>query len=92
MLNVTDEILNDAIAGLPGTFDTHPVIRVVMRRAPRQYADDLAATTGGDPVLSFHSTIGRRLTRFDHIEKTRKLSSPNVRGETSENQEWRRKA
>jgi hypothetical protein len=42
MTNVTDQILTEAIESLPEVFDTHAVIRQIMTRHPRQYADDCA--------------------------------------------------
>jgi hypothetical protein len=91
MPHLTDEILQAAIAKLPATFDTHAVIREVMNIEPRLYADDLHAASGNDPILSLHSSIGSRLARFENLEKTRKVNSPNVRGEDTENQEWSKK-
>ena len=91
MTNVTDQILSAAIESLPPTFDTHAVIREVMTRSPREYADDLGATPGSDPILTLHASIGSRLAAFDTIAKTRKVSSTNVRGQDTENQEWKKK-
>jgi hypothetical protein len=89
---LTDEILNEAIEDMTApTFDSHCVIRQLMKRHPREYATDLHVTAGQDPILTLHATIGSRLSSFEMIEKTRKVKSMNVRGEETENQEWRRK-
>lgn len=92
MANVTDQILADAIESLPDVFDSHAVIREVMTRSPRQYADDLGATAGSDPILAFHASIGSRLAAFESITKTKKVVSTNVRGQETENQEWRKRS
>jgi hypothetical protein len=89
---LTDEILTDAIEGMTTPiFDSHCVIRQVMKRHPREYATGLHGTAGQDPILTLHATIGSRLSSFETIEKTRKVKSVNVRGEEADNQEWRRK-
>jgi hypothetical protein len=89
--NITDEILGEAVQHMPPTFDSHDVIRDLMRHWPREYASDLCASVGADPILTLHSTIGTRLSSFDTIEKAKKVKSMNVRGEYNENQEWRKK-
>lgn len=91
MPHLTDEVLQAAITKLPPTFDTHAVIREMMKLEPRLYAEDLVAAPGADPILALHASIGSRLARFDKLEKTRKVYSPNVRGEDTENQEWAKK-
>lgn len=91
MPDVTDDILREAIAAQPVDFDSHAVIRQIMRLAPRAYADDLAATNGDDPIRAYHASIGRRLLQRTDIEATRKARSRNVRGENTANQGWRKK-
>ena len=54
MLDVIDGILREAIAAQPVEFDSHAVIRQIMRIAPRAYADDPAATNGDDPIWAHH--------------------------------------
>jgi hypothetical protein len=90
MKHLTDQIIADAIAQMPETFDSHDLIREVMTRAPRAYADDLAATRGDDPIQDFHAAIGRRLVGFPSIAKTPVVTSMNVRGRETENQGWKK--
>jgi hypothetical protein len=92
MTKISDVMLAEIVNALPPVFDSHAVIREMMRRYPQQYTTDLFGhVENKDPILSFHSTIGVRLTRFEDIERTRRISSDNVRGQKTENQEWRRK-
>jgi hypothetical protein len=89
---LTDEILGEAIEQMSNpTFDSHEIIRHLMRRHPREYATDLHMTAGQDPIQTLHATIGRRLTSFGVIEKTGSVKSMNVRGEVSDNEGWRKR-
>jgi len=88
MGNISDEIVEKAINSLPDVFDTHAVIQTLMMIAPRQYAGDLCATSGEDPIQNLHASNGRRLLDFGVIEPTKKVSSANVRGQENKNQEW----
>ncbi len=91
MPNVTDGILSKAIAALQSEFDSHDVIRQIMRIAPLAYADDLGSTRGQDPILEYHASIGRRLLQRTDIEPTNRVRSSNVREEEVENQGWRKR-
>lgn len=88
--SLTDQMISQSIERMDQTFDSHALIRDLMRNWPRAYATDLDASIGDDPIRVLHSAIGTRLLSFDTIVKTRKVDSPNVRGETTENQEWRK--
>jgi hypothetical protein len=90
MINVTDQILTEAIESLPEVFDSHAVIRKVMTQHPRQYADDLGETAGNDPIRTLHAAIGSRLAAFEAITKVEKVSGTNIRGGENENQQWRK--
>ncbi len=92
MANVTDQILAEAIESLPDVFDSHAVIRKVMTRSSPAIRRRLRVPlAGSDPILIFHASIGSRLAAFGSIMKTKKVLSTNVRGQETENQQWRKK-
>ena len=89
---VTNEMIRDLIQQLPNVFDSHDVIERIMQKHPQQYTMDLFSFVAkDDPIHSLHASIGQRLLGFDSIEKTEKVPSTNVRGNDTDNQEWRRK-
>jgi hypothetical protein len=88
--SITDQMIDQSIARMPQIFDSHALIRDLMRHWPRAYATDLHESIGDDPIRALHSAIGTRLLSFNIIEKTRKVDSLNVRGDTTENQEWQK--
>jgi hypothetical protein len=91
MKHLTDQILEQAIVAIPEVeFDTHRIIRELMINACRQYADDLGATPGLDPIMALHSAIGTRMLSISSVKPTKKVLSMNVRGQNTENQEWRK--
>lgn len=90
MTKITGQILKEAIGPLDEVFDTHAVIRKVTQQSPREYAVALAATNGDDPFIVLHGSIGKHLLTFGEIEPTKKVYSLNIRGQETENQEWRK--
>ncbi|HYO68272.1 MAG TPA: hypothetical protein VEU33_19545 [Archangium sp.] len=74
------------------TFDSHEVIRHIMRAYPKEYVRELySRVLLPDPILTTHAEIGRALGRLEMIEKTNRVDSRNVRGEMdTENQGWRK--
>ncbi|MBK7078173.1 MAG: hypothetical protein IPH44_38500 [Myxococcales bacterium] len=90
--SITDDILRAVVAELGEEFDSHDVIFSIMRRHPREYATDLyGLVESDDPILSLHASLGRRLLGLDELTPTKRIKSMNVRGEETENQQWRRK-
>lgn len=90
---ITNEILRSVSLELEEVFDSHALICAVMRQYPREYTTDLYGfVSSADPIQSLHASIGQRLLGIDSIEATaRKVPSLNVRGQVTDNQEWRRK-
>lgn len=88
--NVTDAMLTAITLELPIPFDSHAAIRAVTRRHPREYATDLAANGHPDPFVGYHGKLAQRIGRLGTVVPTRKVVTPNLRGDDSENQEWTR--
>jgi hypothetical protein len=88
--SLADQMIEQSIERMSEIFDSHALIRDLMRHWPRAYATDLHESIGDDPIRVLHSAIGTRLLSFNIIEKTHKVDSLNVRGEMTENQEWQK--
>jgi len=93
--HITDTILGEAVQAQPDDeFDTHCLINWICRHRPREYAVDLhaALVDDGDPFVSLHTAIGRRLAALPSIvrQQHRKRPSMNIRGESSPCEVWRR--
>jgi hypothetical protein len=90
---VTNEILSESINRMKEPkFDSHAIIRDVMTNHPKEYTKGLYGHVGtDDPIQTFHARIGSSLAGFPSIEKTEKVLSLNVRGQVTENQEWKKK-
>src|SRR5688500_617194 len=71
MVFLTDELLAGVIQNIPErTFDSHRVIREVMRRHPRLYVQQLAVFLAArDPIKRTHQEIGKRLVRLSCLTK-----------------------
>ncbi len=90
--SIRDEVLRSITSELGEEFDSHDVIFSIMRQHPREYVTDLYGfVSSPDPILSLHASIGKRLLGLDTLTPTKKVKSRNVRGEETENQQWRRK-
>lgn len=90
--SITDEILQSITTELGEEYDSHDVIFSIMRQHPREYVTDLYGfISSPDPILSLHASIGQRLLGLDTHTPTKRVKSRNVRGEETENQQWRRK-
>ncbi len=90
---ITDQMLTDAANRQPVPFDSHAVIRQLMRDNSRAYVHDLYLhyeAGHSDPIHTLHSAIGTRLAGLGTLVPTQKVRSMNVRGQETENQEWRR--
>ncbi|MCE9573528.1 MAG: hypothetical protein K8W52_10255 [Deltaproteobacteria bacterium] len=89
---ITKDLLRELVQTMPPVFDSHALIIQAMQRHPQLYTMDLYSfVASDDPIQQLHASIGQRLLGIDTIEPTRRVPSQNVRGQTSENQEWRRK-
>jgi len=92
---ITDDVLEEAVRAQPAEeFDTHDVIFWISRHRPREYVEGLHAALqdAGDPFISLHTTIGRRLATLPHLlqKQNRKVVSMHVRGEQGPSELWRR--
>jgi hypothetical protein len=89
---ITNDLLRALVQTMPPVFDSHALIVRAMHTYPQLYTMDLYSfVASDDPIQQLHASIAKRLLSIDIIEPTRKVPSPNVRGQVSENQEWRRK-
>jgi hypothetical protein len=91
---ITDGVLGEAIQEQENDeFDTHDVIFWISRNRPRPYVQDLylALQDDGDPFVSLHTAVGRRLAALTDLvrQQHRKRRSANVRGEITECEVWR---
>jgi hypothetical protein len=92
MNHLTNAVLTAAVASIPETvFDSHAVIRVILTDFPKEYARELyACVEEDDPIQGLHAEIGMSLKHVPGLEPTRKVSSVNIRGRETANQEWRK--
>jgi hypothetical protein len=90
---ITNTMLQELIDRLPRVFDSHALIFLTMQVYPQEFTRDLYLYVDAvDPILQHNAAFARRLHSIDSIEATdRKVPSLNCRGETNENQEWRRR-
>ena len=88
---ITRQMLADAARVPPVPFDTHAVIEELQRANPQSYTRDLCRFVHhDDPFIGLHAEIGRRLLTIPSLRKTRKVKGRNLRGRTSNSQEWSR--
>ncbi len=94
MNHITEEMLRSSVQAMPDQFDSHDVIRHIMRTWPRLYVHELYSREQlKDPIMATHAEIGRALARLGLLEKTDRLESRNVRGEfDTENQGWKKQS
>jgi hypothetical protein len=92
MDHITPDIIRASVNAMNDTFDSHAIIRYIMRAYPQEYVRELySRVLLPDPILTTHAEIGRALGRVEAIEKTARVESRNVRGEVdTENQEWKK--
>jgi hypothetical protein len=91
MNHLTNAVLTAAVASIPETvFDSHAVIRVLLTHYPKEYARELyTCVDEDDPIQGLHAEIGMSL-HGTGIQPTRKVTSVNIRGRETVNQEWRK--
>lgn len=91
--SVTNELIRGLIREMPdAVFDSHALIFRAMQQYPQEFTRDLYLFIGSDdPIQQHNAAFGKRLLGIDSIEPTRRVPSMNMRGETTDNQEWRRK-
>lgn len=91
MNNVSDDMIRALIQEMPEVFDSHALIFRIMQRHPQEYVRDAFAliNENNDPIHLLHMRLGARFEGLG-LTKTRRVTSTNVRGENTENQDWRR--
>jgi hypothetical protein len=91
---ITEETLTACVVPmLPrDAFDTHDVIAEQLSKRT-EYLDELYEYRDQQPDAHriVHGLIGKALAQHPLIVKSRKVKSTNVRGDLTENQEWRKK-
>jgi hypothetical protein len=87
-----DDLFETVLERMDDEFESHDFIFAIMRYFPREYTHSLyECRRAKDPIQTLHAKIGRKLSGMkDHIGKTRKKASRNVRGLTSTNQYWKK--
>lgn len=86
---ITDPMLRAVCDGLPETFDSHAVIRAIMRLHPQAYVVALHSHVDNhDPFVNLHASIGKRLHGF--ATSIGRVKSMNIRGEETMNEHWQR--
>jgi len=78
---------------LSARFDTHDVIRAVMRIAPQEYVRELYEyVKTEDPFKPVHGAIGSELAQMQGMVRQlhRKVETMNIRGQLSPAEEWER--
>ncbi len=90
MQYLTGSILNDTVNAIQNQrFDSHELIRMLMRRYPKEYVRELHANINADdPIQTTHAQIGRSLLDVSTIRSIGRNLSPNIRGETTECEKW----
>lgn len=90
MKHLTDTILEAAISNIDeAKFDSHRLIRELLTRYPQEYARELFEFVNSkDPIQDLHKEIGLSLKKLSCIKANGKVSSLNIRGKMSENEEW----
>jgi hypothetical protein len=91
---ITRQILAQAVqAQESNRFDTHDVIRAVMRLAPQEYVYELYHYVDTeDPFKPVHGAIGSELAQMQGllIQQHDKVETMNVRGQLSPVETWER--
>lgn len=95
MQHITDDILRQAILAqgpVGQIFDSHDVIEWVSRSVPQEYTRELNRYEAtDDPILNLHRQIGRRIATLTGLVRSRgKVSSTNIGGKATANEEWER--
>lgn len=76
-----------------GRFDTHDVIRAVMRMSPQEYVRELYHFIDTeDPFKPVHGGIGAELAQMGGVVRQlhSKRETMNIRGQMSPAEEWER--
>lgn len=92
---LTIQMLTGAVAQCDDPFDTHDVIRILMRDNPSDYVSHLSGyPLTQDPIQQGNAGIGRMMSKnaaILRIQKTSKVNSPNLRNpEATQNQQWKK--
>jgi len=91
MRHLTIADLATIVRTLPDVFESHDVIRGLMTSRPRDYVLELHAYCHtDDPIQVAHARIGRALHGVPDVVATRRPKSPNVRGRSTKNQQWKK--
>jgi len=94
MNHITRQILEQAVQAQESSrFDSHDVIRAVMRIAPQEYVRELCDYVDtSDPFKPVHGAIGSELAQMRGIvrQQHNKVQTMNVRGELSPVETWER--
>jgi hypothetical protein len=92
MTHLTNAMLTAVVNDLPGTFDSHQVIRGLMIVYPQEYVRELyECVADPDPILAAHAAIGQSLYDVPGIEAAGEVKSVTVRGTIAKNKLWRKK-
>lgn len=92
---LTIDMLTGAVAQCGDIFDSHDVIRILMRDNPCDYVRHLYAQLHTqDPIQQGNALIGRMMSEKAgnlRIQKTTKVGSPNLRNpDATQNQQWKK--
>lgn len=91
MTYLTIAILSTSVGRMRNLFDSHAVIQDLMTHHPQDYVRELYENVqSADPIWATHFAIGRALEQIPGIEKDVRVSSVNVRGQVTQNQQWRK--
>ena len=94
MNHITRQILEQAVQTQESSqFDSHDVIRAVMRIAPQEYVRELYDYVDTpDPFKPVHGAIGSELGQMQGIvrQQHNKVQTMNIRGELSPVETWER--
>jgi len=72
-------------------FDSHAFILKLAKAYQRLYVEALSATDGYDPFRQVHGQIANRLAKHtDLVTALGKVTSPNIFGDPSSNEQWER--
>lgn len=91
---ITEQMIREAIVHMKDEFDSHDVIRWIMRKYPKEYANQLCeynVNNDKDPFPILHSQISQVVGRTTLVAKTTRKISTNARLSDTENQGWRKK-
>lgn len=91
--HLTQQVLEDAIRDIPtDAFDSHELIRHLYARFQHEYLAELNENSSAQyPFTETHRQIGLALSRMMNVVvRDGRESSPNIRGESTPNQRWRR--